>query len=126
MKKIGDARYWRPFLGGGRGTLALRWCFAWLRSCGRRQLANGSGDMLAILLAILNGHASTSSQITVALSLGVDGELRLFGLAANFLADDDFVRVDRSDRSLGEMRRRLGCFRLGIGGRVRIDFRMLA
>src|SRR5438477_8306553 len=106
MKKIGDAKYLASLFGRRKGTLALRWCFAWLRSCGRRQLANGSGDILAILLAVLNGHASTSSQITVALSLGVDGELRLFGLAANLLRDDDVVRVNRSDRSLGEVRRR--------------------
>src|ERR1041385_637059 len=58
-------------LGGGRGTLALRSSFSRLRSCGYRQLANGSCDILAVLLAILNRYASSSGQSTVALGLRV-------------------------------------------------------
>src|SRR5438132_7358053 len=101
-----------------KGTLLLRPSLARLCGVGYRQLANGSGDLLAVLLAILNGYASASGQITVALGLRVQGEPLLFCLAANFLRNDNCVRVDRSDRSLGAMRRRLGYFRLGVGGRV--------
>src|SRR5689334_14260565 len=106
----------RPF-GEEEGGLALRsrldFSLAWLCRIGHGQLANRSGDFLPVLLAVLNRHASSGSQFTVALGLRIQRELFLLGLATNFLRNDESVRVDRSDRALGEMRRRLGYFRLG-------------
>src|SRR2546427_200916 len=58
------------------------------------------------------------STISVPLCLRVQREALLLRLTANFFADHQLVRVDRSDRTLGEMRCGLDCFRLGNGGRV--------
>src|SRR5947207_2844217 len=90
------------------GTLALRsrpecGLFRW-SSVLRRQLAHSSGKLLAVFLAVLHGNASTSSQITVALCLRVQREARLLLLAANFPGNHHSVRINRSDRTLGEMR----------------------
>src|SRR5438552_5457868 len=82
LKNIRDAKTRRPFWGGGRGTLTLR---SGSRSC--RQLANRGSDLLSVFLAILNRHASTRSEISVALCLRVERETRLLGLAANFLGE---------------------------------------
>src|SRR5207237_8168031 len=59
------------------------------------------------------------------LRLRIDSESDLFCLAANLFGNDHLIRFDRSDRTLGEMRRRLGCFRLGTGGWVRVRFGVL-
>src|SRR5437763_996758 len=128
-KKKKDAQA-SVLLGGGRGTLALRSrpeCGLVRLSSGFcRQLVNSGSDLLAVLLTVLNRDASTSSQITVTLCLRVQRKARLLLLAANFPGNHQSVRINRSDRTLGEMRRRMGCFRLGIGGRVRIRFGVLA
>jgi hypothetical protein len=119
-------RKFGAFLGGGKGTLALRsrlvCCFARLGSRVRRQLPDRSGDVLVIEFAVLHGHTRPDDQITEPLRLKVDRERYWLCLAANLFGDDHLVRFDRSDRALGEMGRRLGCFRLGRGGWVWIPF----
>src|SRR3989442_15997306 len=116
-------------LGGGRGTLTLR--SPPKRGLGRlSRLLDGcfphsSGDLFAVLLAVLNRDASAGGQISVPLCLRVQREALLLRLTANFFGDRQLVRVDRSDRTLGEMRCGLDCFRLGHGGRVWIRLRVL-
>ena len=125
-KGAGNCR--RPF-GRRKGTLTLRsWLRSWFAPFGSRlcsQFTNGSRDISAVDFPVLNRHTRTRCQITRTLRFRIDCESDLLRLAANLLGNDQLIRIDRSDRTLGEMRRRLGCFRLGIGGRDRIRFRVL-
>src|SRR5215831_2600284 len=104
------------------GTLTLRlWLergFTGLVSRVRWQLPNGGSDILVVGLAILHRYASAGSQSTCPRRFRSQSERHLGRLAASRLRNDQLVCRDRSDRTLGEMRCWLGCFRLGKGGRV--------
>src|SRR2546425_11842218 len=95
-------------LGGGRGTLTLRSPpksgLGGLSSILHGYFPHSSGDLFAVLLAVLNRDASAGGQISVPLCFGVQREALLLRLTANFICDFLFVRAGPSDRTLGEMR----------------------
>src|SRR2546427_11493325 len=107
-------------LGGGRGTLTLRSPpkrgLGGLSSILHGYFPHSSGDLFAVLLAVLNRDASAGGQISVPLCLRGQTEGLLLRLTGNFFWDHQLVCVDRSDRTLGEKRCGVGCFRLGNGG----------
>src|SRR6516162_2190910 len=115
-KNKGAGNFRRPF-GRRKGTLTLRsWLRSWFAPFGSRlcsQFTNGSRDISAVDFPVLNRHTRTRCQITRTLRFRIDCESDLLRLAANLLGNDQLIRIDRSDRTLGEMCSGLGCFRLG-------------
>lgn len=95
------------WLRGDLGRLADR-----LRSA----LPHSRGDLLVVILTVLNRHGITGNQITATLSLGVQSQSKLLRLAADRLVYDQRVPVDRSNRTFRGMCCGFGCF---LGGESR-------
>ena len=77
---------------------------------------HGRGDLLLVLLAILNRDGMTCSQIAAALSLGIERYSQLLSLTTDNLVDHHRVPVNRSNRTLGGMCCWFWCF---LGGQSR-------
>jgi len=91
----------------GNLTLLADWLRANACRFGRRfgsTFPNGGGDPLLVLLAVLKRHEVTCSQISAALSFGVECHRKLLSLAVNHLVDHHRVTVNRSNGALGGMR----------------------
>src|SRR5262249_18541484 len=90
--------------GGGKLTLVADWLRAnAYRFCRRFCTAfpNCGGYLLLVLLAILNRHEMTCSQIAATLSLGIERHRKLLSLAPDSLVDHHRVPVNGSNRTLG-------------------------
>ena len=103
----------------GNLTLSADWLRANACRFGRRfgsAFPNGGGNLLLVLLAILNRHEVTCSQIAAALSCGIECHRKLLSLAVNRLVDHHRVAANRSNSALGGMRCR---FRRFLGSQSR-------
>ena len=88
----------------GNLTLITDWLRANSHGLGRRLCAafpDSRGDLLLVLLTILNRDEMTCSQIAAALSLGIERNSQLLSLTADNLVDHHRVPVNRSNRTLG-------------------------
>src|SRR2546428_14024573 len=92
-------------LGGGRGTLTLRSPpkrgLGGLSSILHGYFPHSSGDLFAVLLAVLNRDASAGGQIFGSLCLGGQRGSLLLCPSADFFCGYHVVCVDRRDCYLG-------------------------
>src|SRR5262249_46429158 len=103
----------------GNLTLVTDWLRANAHGLGRRfcsAFPHGRGDLLLVLLTILNRDEMTRSQIAAALSLGIERYSQLLSLTTDNLVNHHRVTVNRSNRTFGGVCCWFRCF---LGGQSR-------